>query len=128
MKKRLYEVMKKGAVVLAIGCAYSIFHITTGLGIPCVIHEITGLKCPGCGVTRMLLALIRLDFRTAFGYNAVLLCMLPLLAALLAVSVIRYIRTGSRKLTRPENGIMWAMIVILLAWGVVRNLPGVYFG
>ena len=122
MNTRLIEVTKKGAVLLAVGCAYSILYLSTGIGIPCVFHEITGLDCPGCGVSRMLLALFRLDFAAAFAYNAVLLCMLPVLLALLAVHVIRYVRTGSRKMTRFETVLLWILIVILLLWGILRNL------
>ena len=35
--------------------------------IPCMFHQITGLYCPGCGVSRMCLALFRLDFVSASG-------------------------------------------------------------
>ena len=122
MNTRLIEVAKKGAVLLAVGCAYSIWYLCTGIGIPCVFHEITGLDCPGCGVSRMLLSLARLDFEAAFEYNAVLLCLLPVLLGLLAVHVIRYVRTGSRRMTRFENAVLWILIVILLLWGVLRNL------
>ena len=125
MKSRLYQIMKKGAVLLAVGCASFVLYVTTGIGLPCVFHEITGLDCPGCGVSRMLVSLARLDFRAAFEYNAVLLCLTPALLALLAVSLVRYVRTGSRKMSRPETAAMWVITVILLAWGVIRNLPGV---
>lgn len=122
MNERLREVMKKGAVLLAAGCAYFVLYMTTGLGLPCVFHEVTGLDCPGCGVSRMLVSLLRLDFAAAWGYNAVLLCMLPVLLALLIGSIVRYVRTGSRKMTRFENILIWALVIILLAWGVLRNL------
>ena len=123
MNDRLYQVLKKGAVILAVGCAYCVWLALTGIGIPCVFHLVTGLKCPGCGVSRMLVALFRLDFRAAFEYNAVLLCMLPLLLALLTVSSVRYVKTGEQKMSRLENGTVWGMVILLLIWGVIRNLP-----
>ncbi len=35
----------------------------------CVILSLTGFPCPGCGMTRALLAALQLDFRTAFAYH-----------------------------------------------------------
>lgn len=34
--------------------------------LPCIPKTITGIPCPGCGVTRAWLAALRLDFSTAF--------------------------------------------------------------
>ena len=34
--------------------------------ISCLFYEATGIKCPGCGMTRALLAAVRLDFRGAW--------------------------------------------------------------
>ena len=45
----------------------------------CDFFTKTGLYCPGCGVTRMSVALLQLDFERAFYYHPVLLCSLPLL-------------------------------------------------
>ena len=38
--------------------------------ISCVFLELTGIKCPGCGMTRALLAALRLDFNVAFLHHA----------------------------------------------------------
>ena len=35
----------------------------------CPIKLISGYDCPGCGMTRALLALLRLDIKSAFGYH-----------------------------------------------------------
>ncbi len=128
MRQRLHSIIIKGAVLLAVGCAYYLWLSVTGLGIPCVFHMITGYKCPGCGVTRMFVALIRHDFAAAFACNAVLLCLLPPLLVLASVLLVRYVRTGSRDLKRGENAFVLFAALILLLWGVVRNLPGVAFG
>ena len=52
--------------------------------IGCPILRITGIPCPGCGMTRAWLSVLRLDFVAAFEYNAMfwsipLLCILLLL-------------------------------------------------
>ncbi len=128
MKQRAFKVIRKGAVILMLGCAYFVWLSLTGLGIPCVFRLATGLKCPGCGVTRMIMSLLRLDLAAAFTHNAVLLCMLPLLLSLAAVSLVRYVRTGSRAMTRTENALVLFSAAVLVAWGVVRNLPWITFG
>jgi hypothetical protein len=35
----------------------------------CCVVLITGFPCPGCGLTRAVLALLRLDFKTAWNMN-----------------------------------------------------------
>ena len=46
--------------------------------IPCFFHKITGLYCPGCGITRMVLSLLHLDFYQAFRWNPFLFLLTPL--------------------------------------------------
>jgi len=96
----------------------------TGWGLPCPFHLLTGLNCPGCGVSRMLLSLLRLDLPAAFGYNAVLLCLLPVLFALFLAHAIRYVRDGSAALSRFGRGTELGLVCVLVLWGLVRNLIG----
>lgn len=39
------------------------------LGVTCPIKLVTGLSCPGCGMTRAWLSLLRLDLGTAWEYH-----------------------------------------------------------
>lgn len=39
-------------------------------GISCPILSLTGIRCPGCGMTRALLSAIHFDFKQAFSYHA----------------------------------------------------------
>ena len=57
--------------------AYFFVYKYTGLSIQCPIHYMTGLYCPGCGITRMLFAIIKLDFYQAFRYNPLVFILLP---------------------------------------------------
>ena len=39
----------------------------------CPIKYLLGIACPGCGMTRACLAVLRLDFATAFSYHPLFL-------------------------------------------------------
>lgn len=125
MRTRAKKVIQIGAALLLGGCTYAVFCDLTGFGIPCVFHLLTGLQCPGCGVSRMCLALLRLDLPGAWEANPVILCMLPLGAVLGVRMVLRYIRTGSSHPTAPEEWTMLAMTAVLVLFGILRNLPTV---
>ena len=51
----------------------------------CPFRFLTGIPCPGCGMTRAVWALIRLDFSAAFRYHP-LVFLMPVYAALLPLS------------------------------------------
>ncbi len=39
------------------------------LGLSCIFQSIFGISCPGCGMTRALLAALRFDFKAAFSFH-----------------------------------------------------------
>lgn len=121
-KHRLKRLLLLAGLILGIGLAYAVFVRLSGLSIPCPFHAVTGLLCPGCGVTRMCLALLRLDFAAAWQANPVLLLLLPVLAALLIRQAMRYVKTGRSTLSRRESALVWGMAAVLLLWGIARNL------
>ncbi|MGN0442697.1 MAG: DUF2752 domain-containing protein [Acutalibacteraceae bacterium] len=127
MKKRAKNVLILFGIIIAVGIIYIIFNSLTGIGIPCVFHLITGLNCPGCGVSRMIISLINLDFEAAFRYNAALFVLSPVFLILAITIIVRYIKTGSQKLSRGQSAVVITLIVLLLLFGIVRNLPFVDF-
>lgn len=124
MEARRKKLLMKSAAILCVGCAYAVFCSLTHWGIPCPFHLVTGLNCPGCGVSRMLLSLLRLDLRAAFGYNAALLCLLPVFLLLFLAHARRYVRDGSYSLGRFGRGTELVLAFALVLWGLVRNLIG----
>lgn len=88
---------------------------------PCVFHLVTGLHCPGCGLTRALHALVHGDIARAWAMHPLLLVALPLLAAMLAQWATRRVWLPMALHRRLHDGATW--IVVLLAFGVLRNLP-----
>lgn len=63
-RARLHVLLLAAGLSLALVSGYLLL-CTMGFSLPCPVYALTGLYCPGCGVTRMLLALLRLDFAAA---------------------------------------------------------------
>lgn len=89
----------------------------------CMLHLVTGLHCPGCGMTRALHALLHLDWRQALAYNALFVALLPVLGVLLLNGVNFVARGRPLWLVRWPRWGTWAFIVIYVAFGIARNLP-----
>ena len=97
---------------------------TSGLFPPCLFHALTGWHCPGCGSLRALHALLHGDLRAAFGYNPLLLAMSPIL---LVGGLRESYRIASGEDRRTKIVPAWAiraLLVVIVAFGVLRNLPG----
>ncbi len=125
--KRLKRTLKQFSVILAFGIAYFIFVKIVGFGIPCIFHVITGLHCPGCGISRMFIALASLDFKSAFHSNALILCTLPVSLFYIARHYYFYIKTGKPKYTKLETVLLVIALVLLIIFGILRNFPSFSF-
>lgn len=127
MQARFNRLLLVCAALLGLGLGYAALCRRFGVLIPCPFHALTGLSCPGCGVSHMCLALLRLDLAAAFRYQPALLLSLPILGVLFVQFAAQYVRTGSLRGTRRQNRVICGLIVWFLLFGVVRNLPGVPF-
>jgi Protein of unknown function (DUF2752). len=87
----------------------------TNLGIPCVFHEVTGLYCPGCGMTRAALSAFELDFEQALRFNVLPAVLIPL--------GIAYAWANRKKRKRASYVLIGAMLALTLLFGVLRNIP-----
>lgn len=124
MKTRRNQLLARAGLILVIGLAYALFCGYTGLALPCPFYVATGLYCPGCGVSRLCLSLLRLDFAGAWRCNPALLLLAPCLGGVVLKLGVSYVRTGRTRPTKGESAVIWAVAALLLAFGVVRNLPG----
>ena len=126
MKQRLIKIAIKGLILLAAGCAYAVFYVKTGYGIPCVFHLITGLKCPGCGVSRMLISLLKLDFKSAWNYNPAIMVISPFIVHLIASGCYRWVKYGKIKETKFDNILAIVLVAVLILFGVIRNIVEIF--
>jgi hypothetical protein len=92
----------------------------------CQFHRLTGLNCPGCGMTRALYALLHGNFSAALRDNALFVLVLGALA-------VRGAWFGQNKFYGRVNGeffpvkFLWPLLAAALVFTVLRNLPAFAF-
>lgn len=97
------------------------------LDIGCVFRLMTGIPCPGCGMTRAWLAALRLDFAAAFAYH-------PLFWAVPIAFVLAFVRDGaaSNKLKRGIDIMIAVLCGLVISVWIVRLVnpadAGLLFG
>lgn len=94
----------------------------------CTLHNLTGLHCPGCGMTRSLHSALNGDFAQALSYNILAPIILPVFFVSISRSLWSWVR--GRKLVRSANPprkwktylpiILGSLLVIFF---VLRNIP-----
>lgn len=107
--------------ILGAGVLYAFLILHTPFRIPCLFREVTGLQCPGCGTSRMALALMRFDIPAAFAYNPVAFFSFP---AWFLISICAFI--GRSKALRSSKNllrILYINIVVYMIFAIFRNLP-----
>lgn len=107
---------------MLIGFGYALFVKFTGIGIPCVFNLITGKLCPGCGISRMFLALLDFDIVSAAKYNLLILCLLPFGMALFVYKSVVYIKNGTVAMSRWETVFYLAAFLLCIAFTIIRNI------
>lgn len=112
MLKKLIITGLAGVVCLAYYFLLTFFNV----GIPCLFHKFTGLLCPGCGITRMILAILHLDFKSAFRYNQVVFIFSPI------ILYVSWLKSENYKLSLIENIVVYIILIILLIFGIIRNI------
>ena len=123
MKKRILKVIFFLIISILLLIGYYFLNHKIGFGIPCPIHRTIGLYCPGCGITRMLFALMELNFAKAFRYNQLLFILLPLFIAYIVYQIYLYIMDKKDEiLVKIPSIVYYILLFIVIAWGVIRNL------
>ena len=90
----------------------------------CQLHSLTGLNCPGCGMTRSLHSALNGQFEQAISYNALALIVLPILA----IAIFRSLWSWMWELPiKPyRSSPKWIPIAIgitVALFGILRNIP-----
>ena len=119
-KSQLQKEIRYLLIILGIGFGYYLWLNFTHLGIPCPFRTITGWLCPGCGITHMLIALIHLDFYTAYLENPFLLLTFPFLIGQIIYQ--RYLQLTKQVNPRWNQVLLGLYVIALIIFGILRNL------
>ncbi|NBK93455.1 DUF2752 domain-containing protein [bacterium 1XD21-13] len=94
----------------------------TGAGIPCLFRCVFRLRCPGCGITHMLMAMGRGDFRGAFHSHPVIFCFGPFLGWILIKCLGNYLCSRKTIWKKWESSGMLVFLIALILFGILRNI------
>ena len=123
MKKRISNVLEANLILLLILMSYYIINRYTGFFVPCLFREITGYKCPGCGVTHLVFDLLNLKIADAFYENPLIFISLPFIIVYYIYRVYIYIYNKKDQiLTKVPNYVWNILIVITILYGILRNI------
>lgn len=123
MRQRAIKLLRIYLILGGLGFLYAVIVWKSGAGIPCIIRTVTGLRCPGCGITHMSMELLQGHLKDAFYSNRAVFLLLPVFLLLWIRYIYRYIRRGTTRLAVMDNVLIGISIVALIAWGIIRNLP-----
>lgn len=78
-----------------------------------------GIPCPGCGMTRALIAAVRFDFKAAFYYH-------PLFFVVIIAAVYMLLKLTGRVAVskKAENNLLKAICILFITVYIIRVLTG----
>jgi len=127
IKSSTIERIFAGAGILTVSAGAFVigyFNPTTAGFFPvCPLHYLTGIHCPGCGLTRGFHALFHGDVLIALHFNA----LLPFYAFIFGFLIVSMFLVAVRgrglswKIFPPSA--MYGFLVLAAAFSVLRNLP-----
>lgn len=89
--------------------------------IPCIFHWLTSLDCPGCGITRSLMAIYLWEPVVSFYFH-------PLGPVLYVVSFLCWLsfvsEFANKVWVRLESSLRkhsYSVLAVAVAWGILRN-------
>lgn len=88
----------------------------------CPVLAVAGEFCPGCGSLRAVHALAHGDLPAALGLNVLTVLSVVVLTAAWVLWLRRAWTGAPRRVVVPAPAI-WALLVVVLVFAVVRNLP-----
>lgn len=72
IKDKKSKLLSAAGAILAVALLYLFYHVT---GIGCPIKFISGISCPGCGMTRACISVARFRFAEACYFHPLVYCL-----------------------------------------------------
>ena len=89
----------------------------------CMLLSLTGFACPGCGLTRGFHALFHGDIIPALDFNLLIPVWAFIFGYVWISLLLLAIRGKGLGMWMKDPKFLWAFMVVLLIFGVLRNIP-----
>jgi len=119
-------------ILLAVTAAAVFIFYQSNISAPwlpeCMFHKLTGLWCPGCGMTRATHAALHGHIKGAFRLNPLGMVLFPVALIGISLELVGWVRGKPLPLSLRlgRYGASVILIVILVFW-VLRNIPAWQF-
>ena len=123
MMNRLLSFLRarRDAIIgLAVVAGYLLLRFA--LGLPCPIQYLTGIACPGCGITRAVDALFRADLVSALRFNQMIFVYLAYMLWFILTAAVRYIKGKRDPLLFGPNWLHISVGACAIIFCVWRNI------
>ena len=120
-KIRSKKIVLNTVKLMLIGVLYYVWIMLTDIKIPCVFYMLTNKFCPGCGITRMFLALFKLDFVTAMKNNLLVFCLIWPGLLWGVIKSFFYIKDGTVQTNLFEKICVMIIFVCTIVFWILRN-------
>ena len=126
-RTKAYKFLPWVVLTAAVACGLAVFHVFDPAQHtffpPCLFHKLTGWDCAGCGGQRALHQLLHGHLLVAFRLNPLVFVLLPLLLYWLVLKL-RANLTGKPEHQQTLPPVWaWIVLVLILSFAVLRNLP-----
>ncbi len=122
MNRRVKKLIIGWLIVIILGIIYYFIVRYFGVGIPCYIYASTGKKCPGCGLTRMVMHMGHLQFKEAFMDNQLMFVLWPFIVGELIYIMVKYCK--EEKIPKWNLALIYTYAGLAVLFMVIRNACG----
>ena len=82
------------------------------------------IYCAGCGGTRTLRSLMKLDFYQAFRYNNLIIILIPVFLIYYFEAICNKFKIKNLNISKYMKNKFWlSILIIIIFYGIIRNIP-----
>lgn len=123
LHKKSFKIV--GSIFIFLIGSLGLLKILELINFKCIYQELFHIACFGCGFTRMISSLFKLEFYQAFRYNPLCFILVFVIIIFAVIDIIYY--NFKKKFIKIPNIVIIVLVIIIFAFMIVRNIPGFEF-